>query len=444
MMGDARLLLPLLIVGLVAVAGAAYGLYGASGLTGEDLEMPQTSTVRDDKGSQGSLADDGAEQGSKTAAYSVVVDETASAVEPDPDYRREIAEAGLFLLGWATDFSRHTVPYKEFISGGPPRDGIPPIDDPSFVITSDADAWLGDQEPVIALEIGGDARAYPLQILTWHEIANDVVGGVPATITFCPLCNSAIVFDRRLDGVTYDFGTSGMLRLSDLVMWDRQTQSWWQQFTGEGVVGELAGKRLTMLPAFIVSYADFKDANPDGVVLSRDTGFSKPYGRNPYVGYDRADSPPFLFTGDLDGRLLPMDRVVTVSVGDVDAAVPYSILESERAVNYAIGGQDVAVLFKSGTTSALDQSSISGSRDVGATGVFDPNLEGRKLTFRADGDRFVDSETGSTWNILGKGIEGPLAGKALTPMVHADHFWFSWGAFKPDTIIYQGMEQADA
>ena len=124
--------------------------------------------------------------------------------------------------------------------------------------------------------------------------------------------------------------------------------------------------------------------------------------------------------------------------------MPYSIPETERAVNYAIGGQDVAVLFKSGATSALDQSSISGSWDVGATGVFDPNLDGRKLTFRADGDRFVDSETGSVWNILGKAIEGPMAGSALTPIVHADHFWFSWGAFKPDTIIYQGMQQADA
>ena len=360
-------------------------------------------------------------------------------IEPDPDYARALRSAGISLFGWMTDFSRHTVPYDEILSGGPARDGIPPIDAPIFTTPEAASKWLGDQEPVIAFQLNGDARAYPLQILTWHEIVNDMVGRVPVTATFCPLCNAAIVFDRRLDGVVYDFGTSGKLRKSDLIMWDRQTESWWQQFTGEGIVGELAGKKLTILPSSIICFSDFRAASPDGKVLSIDTGFSRHYGRNPYAGYDRADQPPFLFDGDLDGRLLPKERVATFTIGEVDAAFPFSTLENEKVVNYAVNGKDLVVFFKSGTVSALDKSSIKGSRDVGATGLFEAQVDGRELTFRADGDRFVDNETGSVWNILGQAVEGPLTGTRLNPIIHANHFWFAWGAFKPDTLIYQGM-----
>ena len=361
-----------------------------------------------------------------------------SVVEPDPDYQEELSKARLSTFGWTTDFSRHTVPYGEIISGGPPRDGIPPLDNPKFTTTNDADKWLGSMEPVIAFEVDGDARAYPLQILTWHEIVNDVVGGVPVTVTFCPLCNSAIVFDRRLEGVVYDFGVSGKLRNSDLIMWDRQTESWWQQFTGEGIVGVLAGKKLTLLPSSIISWEDFKAANPEGKVLSRDTGFRRNYGQNPYAGYDRVDNPPFLFDGDLDGRLLPKERVAAVTIGEVDVAFPFLILEKERVVSYTVNGQELVVFFKPGTTSALDGSSIETSKDVGATGVFDLNLDGQKLTFLPQGGDFVDNETGSVWNILGEATEGPLTGKRLTPIVYGNHFWFAWGAFKPDTKIYQG------
>ncbi len=181
------------------------------------------------------------------------------------------AETRFSRSGWKTDFSKHTVPLSEIQSGGPPRDGIPPIDRPSFVDTRAAE-WLNDREPVVVYEEGGDARAYPLQILIWHEIVNDTVGGRPVTITFCPLCNTAIAFDRRLDGVTYDFGTTGNLRHSDLVMWDRQTESWWQQVTGEAIVGALSGARLTPVPASINSFADFRTTFPNGSVLSRETG----------------------------------------------------------------------------------------------------------------------------------------------------------------------------
>ena len=152
--------------------------------------------------------------------------------------------------GWNTNWNKHTIDYDELLSGGPPRDGIPSIDEPEFVSPDEAEEWLADNEPVIALEIDGDARAYPLQILTWHEIVNDTVGGVPVAVTFCPLCNSAITFDRRLDGEIYEFGTSGLLRNSDLVMYDRTTESLWQQFTGEAIVGDLVG-RAAGVPALV-------------------------------------------------------------------------------------------------------------------------------------------------------------------------------------------------
>ena len=358
-------------------------------------------------------------------------------VVSDPDYERAMSAARLSAGGWDTDFSRHTVPYSE-IRAIIPRDNIPSIDAPKFVEPSEASGWLKDVEPVVSLQIDGDARADPLQILTWHEIVNDVVGEVSVAVTFCPLCNSAIAFDRRLDGEILEFGVSGNLRNSDLIMYDRQTHSWWQQFTGEGIVGKHAGRNLEYIPAFIVSFADFKQAHPSGKVLSRETGYARQYGRNPYAGYDTVQGNPFLFTGDLDGRLLPVERVIAVTINDVDVAFPLKVLQEEGVINYEVGERRIAVFHKFGTTSALDASSIANSRDVGAAGVFEAVLDGQVLTFTAQEDVILDDRTGSVWDILGNAVEGPLAGKELAPLVHGNHFWFAWAVFKPDTILYRG------
>ena len=362
-------------------------------------------------------------------------------VEPDPDYERALSAARLSTSGWETDFRLHTVPYSQ-IKFVIPRDNIPSIDDPKFVSPSEASAWLKDVEPVVVLEVDGDARAYPLQILTWHEIVNDDIGDVPVAVTFCPLCNSAIAFDRRLDGELLEFGVSGNLRNSDLIMYDRQSHSWWQQFTGEGIVGKYAGRTLEHLPASIVSFADFAEAHSQGKVLSRDTGYARQYGRNPYAGYDTADGNPFLFRGDLDGRLLPVERVIAVTLGEADVAFPLTILQDEGAINYDLAERSIVVFHKFGTTSALDASSIAESRDVGAAGVFDSHIGDRKLTFSVNDEKIVDAQTGSTWDILGNAVDGPLAGKSLTPVVHGSHFWFAWAVFKPDTIVYQGKDGA--
>ena len=200
----------------------------------------------------------------------------------------------------------------------------------------------------------------------------------------------------------------------------------------------MAGHKLPLIPASIISWADFKEANPNSLVLSRDTGFSRSYGSNPYVGYDRVDRPPFLLDGDQDDRLLPKERVAAIDIGDVSATFSFPVLETERAVNYPINETDVVPFFKPGTVSALNKALIVDSKDVGATGVFDAYLDGETLTFRLKDGNFVDDQTGTTWNILGEALEGEMAGKSLTPIVHGNHFWFAWGAFNPDTLIYRG------
>ncbi len=338
---------------------------------------------------------------------------------------------------FSTDFSKHSVPYHEILSGGPPKDGIPAIDVPKFESVEEADTWLKAVEPVILLNIEEDARAYPMQILVWHEIANDVVGGVPLVVTFCPLCNTAVAFDRRFKGDIFDFGTTGRLRNSNLIMYDRQHESWWQQATGEAIAGRFTGERLTLLPAMIIAWEEFKNAYPEGKVLSRDTGFARQYGRNPYVGYDDINNSPFLFRGETDGRLLPMTRVVTIEIGIDAVAYPYELLEKQPVIHDSVGETPIVLFWQAGTASALDAGNIAEGRDVGAVNSYSRKLDGEVLSFLHQDGRILDEQGGSEWNLLGEAISGPLEGSRLQPVVHINHFWFSWAAFRPDTRIFQ-------
>ncbi len=336
---------------------------------------------------------------------------------------------------WRTNFKKHILPFGEIISGGVPKDGIPAIDQPKFVTVNDASAWLKDTEPIILFEHKGEVRAYPLQILIWHEIVNDTVGGLPVAVTFCPLCNSSIVFDRTVAGEATTFGTTGKLHYSDLVMYDRATESWWQQLTGQAIVGDRVGTQLKFLPSQVVSFGDFKARYPKGQVLSRDTGDARSYGQNPYVGYDASN--PFLYNGPpTPGTLNPTERIVTLVIDDIAMAYPYRVLADQRVINDTLASQALAVFWKGGMNSALDARAIANGRDIGATGVFNRRLDGKTLTFIADGDKIKDQETASEWDIFGRAISGPLAGQQLTPIVHGDYFWFAWAAFRPDTQVY--------
>ena len=341
-------------------------------------------------------------------------------------------------LEFSTDFSKHTIPYSEILSGGPPKDGIPAIDDPKFVSVNEADEWIKPQEPIILFQNGDEIRAYPLQILIWHEIVNDTVGDLPVTVTFCPLCNTAIAFDRELDGQVLDFGTTGRLRFSNLVMYDRQTESWWQQASGDAIAGELTGSQLRFLPAPTISWEEFKTTYPEGQVLSRDTGFSRSYGRNPYTGYDDVNRPPFLYQGpETPGTLAPVARVLTVDLNGEAVAYPLAVLQEMPVINDTVGGAPIAVFWTSGTASALDADDIASGRDVGAANAFSRELNGQTLSFSLDGDKISDDQTGSEWNILGQAVSGDLAGSQLESIVSINHFWFSWAAFNPDTRVYQ-------
>jgi Protein of unknown function (DUF3179) len=238
---------------------------------------------------------------------------------------------------WRTDFSRHTVPLDQFLAGGPGKDGIPAIDDPRFLPAHEV-AFLDRKEPVIELVLGGQVHAYPIQILIWHEIVNDEVAGTPVAVTFCPLCNTSLAFDRRVDGA--------------------------------GLVGRYAGKRLEIFPSRIVAWQQFRREHQRGLVLSRDTGHSPPYGQNPYEGYDEVQSGPIFPTEEEGGDRLPKkERVVFVERGGEAVAVPFSTLAERRVIRIVVGGHRLVVSWQPGVASALDRPSISQGRDVGTAEV---------------------------------------------------------------------------
>ncbi len=336
-----------------------------------------------------------------------------------------------------TNFENSIVDFSEIMSGGVPKDGIPAIDNPKFISQDEASRWLAPQEPVIVLDISGEARAYPIQILIWHEIVNDTVGGRYVSVTFCPLCNASIVFDRNLDGEVVDFGTTGRLRKSDLVMYDRQTESWWQQITGIGLIGDYAGYRLKQLPSQITSFASFREAYPNSKVLSRDTGHGRQYGSNPYRGYDNINNTPFLLTDPADSRLPAMERVVNVSINERHRVYPFRSFKQQPVINDEINGVPVVVFSKNDSVSALDQVSIPDSRAIPSATVFRREIDDGVLTFeQLDDGSFYDLETGSKWNIFGQAIEGELVGEELRDVQNGIHFAFAWLAFHPDTEIY--------
>ena len=299
--------------------------------------------------------------------------------------------------GWArafkkTDFTNTSIQFSEIMSGGPPKDGIPSIDDPSFFSIAEATDQVGATEPVISVQVNGEARAYPLAILMWHEIVNDEIAGVPVSVTYCPLCNSAIVFERRVGDLVLDFGTTGKLRNSDLVMYDRQTETWWQQFLGEGIVGEFTGHQLKMLPVRVESFARFQERFPDGLVQKRPFSVRRSYGRNPYSGYDTS-SRPFLYRGSYPDDIAPLAYVVAID----GEAWSLDLLQAKGRIER----DDLVITWESGRNSALDRRDIADGRDIGNV-----------IVQRRQGGELVDA-------------------------VHDLTFAFSFHAFFPDGEIHQ-------
>lgn len=430
----------LTVVGLLALVAAACGGRGDSGTP---LGLYDSTAVAQSTDQTPAVVAEPASGAPDPIPRAPFLDPSATVTPAgDPIIRSEFRPRidASFTL-WGTNWKIRLIDVNELVSGGVPRDGIESIDAPKFQSLAEVAALYGDETPVIRVEIDGDARAYPLQILSWHEVVNDVVGGVPVVVTFCPLCNSALAYERRVEGEVFEFGVSGALRNSDLVMYDRTTESLWQQIGGKALVGDMVGAVLTPRNAQILSFAQFRASHPDGVVLSQDTGTSRErdYSISAYRGYDSAlDEAAFDVAHAEDRRLAPFERVVALRLADEAVAYPFSALSELRVINDRRAGLPVVVFWTPGTVSALDEREILDSRDVGSSGVFRAERAGLSLTFRPDPDDpklFRDQETDSTWNIVGEAVDGPLIGTQLEPLIHANHFWFAWVAFEPETII---------
>lgn len=379
-------------------------------------------------------------------AASSPADETPS---PAPTQNVDSQYVQYLFQDWPrTDPATLTVPPREILKGCPGPDCIPALDVEGAVtipaprggeatFAPVTDVTYDERLPVAFVRINGTVKGYPLHIMTRHEIVNDVIGGVPVAITYCPLCNTALSFDRRMDGQVLDFGVSGNLRNSDLIMFDRQTESWWQQATGEAIAGPFAGQALTPIATSVVAFRDFAASFPQALILTEDTGFGIQYRFNPYEFYDREGTRPFLYQGEIDPRRDGLERVVGLAINGEAVAVPYGEVSKTGAANLTVGETDVVVLWAPGTVSVLDRSDVLDSRDVGSAAAFHAVVAGERLTFESAGNgRFRDQETGSTWMVTGIAIDGPLAGTQLEPVTHTSHFWFAWAAFFPETEIW--------
>ena len=280
------------------------------------------------------------------------------------------------------DGTKYLVHPSKLLSGGPPEDGIPSIDSPTFESVETADTWLQDEDLIIVLSRGDTVRMYPFDILVWHEIVNDVVDGDPILITYCPLCGSAIAFSREIDGKAVEFGTSGKLYNSNLIMYDRLTDSYWTQIGGRAIVGELTGMTLEPISINTVVWGTWKNLVPDAEVLSRDTGSRRNYGRDPYGSY-YADRGLMFPVENNDRRLHPKDVVYGIEVNGAFKAYPED--------------------------------------DILIAGVLLDNLAGTPIEVRTDGTGAI------TITNLASGDE----------IVKERDFWFAWAAFHPDTLLYE-------
>jgi hypothetical protein len=322
----------------------------------------------------------------------------------------------------------------QIVSGGPPPDGIPSIDNPKFVTVQEAgNNFLSNSDLVLGLNVNGDIRAYPLSILVWHEIVNDKVGEIPVAITYCPLCFTNQVFNRTLNNnngqgaIVLQFGSSGKLYNSNLVMYDRTSKSLWSQALGQGIVGKYAGQKLLKIPFDISYWRDWKQLYPNSKILSKDTGFSRPYGADPY-GDDYYTSNQLYFpVSNYDDRLELKEKVIGLEYNVVGRgqykAYKLQQIETQKVINDEINGKPV-ILFSlyPAMVRAYDRTAVGGK-----VLEFEYNNSNNKIT---------DKQTGSEWNFDGEAVSGKLKGTHLNRLPFDEGFWFEWVAFHPQTALY--------
>jgi len=322
------------------------------------------------------------------------------------------------LVLMETDGVKHLIPLDKIKDGGPPKDGIPSIDNPMFVKIQYAD-FMSDSDIVIGLDINGEVKAYPLFILVWHEIINDNIGNLPVSITYCPLCYTSQVFERIIDDKIVEFGTSGKLYNSNLLMYDRFTESYWSQALGMAVTGQLSGYQLDLVPFDVISWGDWKTLHPDTMVLTTDTGYIRSYGTDPYGNY--YSEPRIMFPVEYsDDRINPKEIILGFQQNNIYKAYKQSDIESHIIINDFIGETPVMLI------SLFPQN----------TRAFERILDDKLLDFVYSNDRIFDSQTNSEWNYDGLAISGEYEGKQLQRMAIEPGFWFEWVAFHPNTLIF--------
>jgi hypothetical protein len=318
------------------------------------------------------------------------------------------------------------VPLDQIVSGGPPPDGIPSIDNPKFISVQEADRNLEDSELVLGLNIDGDVRVYPFQIMVWHEIVNDKVGNTPVAVTYCPLCFTNQVFNRTMnDGKTLEFGTSGKLYNSNLLMYDRTTKSLWSQAMSQAIVGKFAGIKLERIPFDVAYWKDWKQLYPESKVLSTDTGSSRPYGADPYGDYYTNGDILFPVSGG-DDRLGPKEIVNGFEDEGQYKAYRQQDVEKNKVINDQVKGKPV-VLF---------------SLYPFMTRAYNPIVDGQTILqfeYNAKNTTFVDRQTRSQWNFDGKAIDGQMRGAQLIRLPFDQGFWFEWVGFHPATKLYNSV-----
>lgn len=344
-----------------------------------------------------------------------------------------------------TDFKKHSISLSEIDPSGIPKDGIPSISRPRLESIKQARKWVGDNEPVLVVVSDTGARAYPLQILIYHQIVNDTFEGKPIVVTFCPLCHSGLVMSRKVGSKTLTFGSTGLLRNSGLIMFDRQTESWWQQFIGTAIVGEYTGQKLTIdFSSKLISFGQFAERYPKSRVLSRDTGFRRKYGLNPFQGYDSIDNTPMMFNDVTDPRLPPMERVLSLRQNDELKLYPYNIINKKGVINDAVGGTPVVILSGAGYASPLDQTNISKSATVLVVAGYSSQVDDTKLTFTKIDGEVIDDQTKSSWDVFGLAVSGSLKGVQLSRVDVGTHFAFAALAFTPDANVYSDTAQQNS
>jgi len=353
-----------------------------------------------------------------------------------------IGTVSVILLGAVTASAQCLVPQDQIVSGGPGKDGIPSLTNPEVVSVVEGESFMEIQDLVLGVVVNGEARAYPHAVLWWHEIINDVLGGKPITVSFCPLTGSGLVYDPVLEegASAANFGVSGLLFDNNLILFDRTTDSLWSQMKSQAICGSLQGATPTLLPVAQMTWQAWKTIHPETTVVSRNTGFNRNYDRYPYGDYDEVNNNDLLFPqSTVDTRLPMKDTVFGIRNEGVSRAYSMSLFgqgDGRRVVNDEVNGLPVVVVYDRGSEMLLGFS----RRLNDATMAEEMTLNFELVDEGTFPFKLRDRETGSLWNLTGAALEGTLAGARLQPLADSfAAFWFAWAAFNGGSEIFEAQ-----